>query len=159
MDEKSAAAFSVIGGSDGPTAIFLAGKVAPREVDADIKSIAEALNEKMSFRSEIFELDEETILNYVDLTDDTEAVMYMTSGSTADEIVLFKCNNLDDVEEMTDNLNMFLQDQINSYENYFPEEAARIEVAPIITFGNIVGVCVCENPGEAFSLICSEMGK
>lgn len=159
MDEKSAASFSIIGGADGPTAIFLAGKVAPKEVDADIKSIATALNENLTFCSELHELDEEEIQNYIDLTDNTEAVMYMTSGTTADEIVFLKCDSLDDVEEMTDNLNSFLADQINSYENYLPKEAVRVEDAQVITLGNIIGVCICEEQSEVISLIYDEIRK
>lgn len=119
----------------------------------DTAALASSLLNDISYEEQLTELDKEDISNYIDLEDGTEAVMYMSSGSTAEEIAVFTAKDKGSAAKQKENVQSFLNDQKDSFSAYIPQEAKRIEDAVLVTDGNYVILCVSGESEKAQVII------
>jgi hypothetical protein len=85
--------------------------------------------------------------------------MYMSSGSTAEEVAVFEAPDSSTAELMKEHVEEYLADQRDSFEKYIPEEAERIDNAVVQQNGNYVVLCVSGDSDKAKSLISEAFGK
>ena len=68
-----------------------------------------------------------------------DASMYMSgTRSTAEEVTVIKAKDAADVQHIKDAINVRIEDQKFSYEDYKPEEMTKIGGALVLTHGNYV---------------------
>ena len=125
-----------------------------KTVTVDIESLADKLATDITYEDTLEQVDDDTIGFYVDVADGVKSVMYMgTSGKTAEEVAVFEATDEDTAIQMKENVQTFLDDQGESFQDYIPEEADRVENAVLVQNGNYVVLCVCGTPDDAQSII------
>jgi hypothetical protein len=128
-------------------------------VTADIGTVAETLVNGIEYEDELTQLTEDELSYYVTLEDGVTGVMYMSSGSTAEEVAVFEAPDSSTAELMKEHVEEYLADQRDSFEKYIPEEAERIDDAVVQQNGNYVVLCVSGDSDKAKSLISEAFAK
>ena len=124
-------------------------------VSVDTEALATSLTGDISYDNELTVLSEDEITNYVTVEKDVKCIMYMSSGSTAEEVAVFTAPDEETASTMKNNVQEFLNDQKTSFEDYIPEEAKRIEDAVLVVNGNYVVLCVSGDSAKAKEIIDS----
>lgn len=122
-------------------------------VSVDTAALTTSLTSDISYDNELSELSEDDITNYVTVEDGVKGVMYMSSGSTAEEVAVFTAPDEATASTMKNNVQEFLNDQKTSFEDYIPEEAQRIDDAVLVVKGNYVILCVSGDSDKAQEII------
>lgn len=119
----------------------------------DTAELAKSLATEITYDDTLEELEQDEISMYMDLPEGVEAVVYMGSGSTAEEVGVFAAKNNDEAKNTLESVQKFLDDQQDSFENYKPEEAKRVGSAVIEQKGNYVVLCVSGDSDSAKKII------
>ena len=122
-------------------------------VSIDASALADSLVNDITYESELSKLSEDEITNYIDVLDGVEGIMYMSSGSTAEEVVVLTTPDESAAQTMYTNVQQFLKDQKSSFEDYIPAEAKRIDDAVTVQKGNYVVVCVSGDSDKAKEIV------
>lgn len=133
--------------------VLLLGCGSSSPVSVDTAALTTSLTSDISYDNELSELSEEDITNYVTVEDGVKGVMYMSSGSTAEEVAVFTAPDEATASTMKNNVQDFLNDQKTSFEDYIPEEAQRIDDAVLVVNGNYVILCVSGDSDKAQEII------
>ena len=126
---------------------------AGQTAEIDVKKAAEKIVNSVEFEDELSPIQPE-IINAVygfDSSSVYEAVSYMGSGATAEEVTVVKFKSLSegDREKFTKRI----ENQKESYKSYMPEELKKLE-APVIEFsGSTAILCVCNDSAAAQKVI------
>jgi hypothetical protein len=158
MMKKKTLRFTTIAG----TLTLIAGMMAgcgSNAVSIDANALAHSLVSEISYSQDLDELSESEISNYIIIEDGVEAIMYMSSGSTAEEVAVFTAPDANTAATMKSNVEAFLDDQESSFEDYIPEEAKRIEDAVLEQNGNYVVLCVSGDSDKAEEIMNQAFGK
>lgn len=130
-----------------------------KSVSIDASALADSLVSDITYDSELSKLSEDEISNYIDVLDGVEGIMYMSSGSTAEEVVVLTTPDESAAQTMYTNVQDFLKDQKASFEDYIPEEAKRIDDAVTVQKGNYVVVCVSGDSEKAKEIVDNAFEK
>lgn len=133
--------------------VLLLGCGSSSPVSVDTAALTTSLTSDISYDNELSELSEDDITNYVTVEDGVKGVMYMSSGSTAEEVAVFTAPDEAAASTMKNNVQEFLNDQKTSFEDYIPEEAQRIDDAVLVVKGNYVILCVSGDSDKAQEII------
>lgn len=134
------------------TVLFVAGcSSSVKTIDA--AELAKSLASEITYDDTLEELDADEIAMYVEVPDDVSAVMYMGSGSTAEEVAVFTAPDEDTAKTMLGNVQSFLDDQAESFQDYVPEETKRVGNAVLEQKGNYVILCVSGDSDSAKKVI------
>ena len=133
--------------------VLLLGCGSSSPVSVDAAALTTSLTSDISYDNELSELSEDDITNYVTVEDGVKGVMYMSSGSTAEEVAVFTAPDEATASTMKNNAQEFLNDQKTSFEDYIPEEAQRIDDAVLVVNGNYVILCVSGDSDKAQEII------
>ena len=133
--------------------VLLLGCGSSSPVSVDTAALTTSLTSDISYDNELSELSEDDITNYVTVEDGVKGVMYMRSGSTAEEVAVFTAPDEATASTMKNNVQEFLNDQKTSFEDYIPEEAQRIDDAVLVVKGNYVILCVSGDSDKAQEII------
>lgn len=117
------------------------------------QEIVDALLKEVSFEEQLVQLSEEEIDFKVTMEDGVEGLMYISGGSTAEEIAVFKAPDKNSAKRMLNGTKEYLDAQKSSFADYLPEEVKRIEDAVLVQKGNYVVLCVCAQTDTAKSVI------
>ena len=78
-----------------------------------------------------------------------DASMYMSgTRSTAEEVTVIKAKDAADVQHIKDAIDVRIEDQMFSYEDYKPEEMTKIGGALVLTHGNYVLLVMADDPSS-----------
>ena len=133
--------------------VLLLGCGSSSPVSVDTAALTTSLTSYISYDNELSELSEDDITNYVTVEDGVKGVMYMSSGSTTEEVAVFTAPDEATASTMKNNVQEFLNDQKTSFEDYIPEEAQRIDDAVLVVNGNYVILCVSGDSDKAQEII------
>ena len=79
-------------------------------------------------------------------------------GVSADEATIFQCADEARAAEVLAIAETRLADQAESYADYLPEEAVKLQNAAAVRSGSVVAVCVCADAEKAAELIRNYLG-
>ena len=79
-------------------------------------------------------------------------------GVSADEATIFQCADETRAAEVLAIAETRLADQAESYADYLPEEAEKLQNAAAVRSGSVVAVCVCADAEKAAELIRNYLG-
>jgi hypothetical protein len=119
----------------------------------DAAALAETLFADIAYEDTLEKMDEDDISMYIDLPENVESIMYMGSGSTAEEVGVFTAPDDETARETLESVQSYLDDQTDSYENYLPEEAKRVGNAVLEQKGKYVILCVSGESDTAKEII------
>jgi hypothetical protein len=119
----------------------------------DAAALAETLFADIAYEDTLEKMDEDDISMYIDLPENVESIMYMGSGSTAEEVGVFTAPDDETARQTLESVQSYLDDQTDSYENYLPEEAKRVGNAVLEQKGKYVILCVSGESDTAKEII------
>jgi hypothetical protein len=122
--------------------IFAACATADSSAMPDAQTIADALLNQSIFDETLSPLPEDEISYYVTMEEGVTGLMYLSDGSTAEEVAVFQAPDKNTAAKMLTNVEEYLSAQKSSFADYLPEEAKRIDDAVLIQKGNCVVLCV-----------------
>lgn len=96
------------------------------------------------------------ILSYIYAVSDEdyeEAVVYCSSGSTSDELAIFKAKDAEAAKRIADAAEQRVEEQITSFKNYVPSAVPKLEGAYKTTYGNYVVLCISTDSQAAEAII------
>ena len=85
--------------------------------------------------------------------DDVDSVMYAGSGSTAEEVGVFTAKDSNQAKETMEDVQKYLDDQADSFQDYVPEETKRIGNAVLEQKNQYVVLCVSGDSDQAKEII------
>ncbi len=121
--------------------------------EPDVKAVAQALQDGIQFEEALSELPQDEIGYYIKLADGVSGVMYISSGSTSEEIAVFEAPDKDAAAAMLANIKEYLQAQRSSFADYLPEEAKRIDDALVVQKGRYAVLCVSAQTDTAKQIV------
>jgi len=119
----------------------------------DAAALAESLTAEISYDDTLEAVDADTVSMYITLPDEVESVMYMGSGSTAEEVAVFTAPDEDTAKETMESVQEHLNDQTESFQDYIPEESKRVGNAVLEQRGKYVILCVSGDSDTAKEII------
>jgi len=105
------------------------------------------LMETVSFDCQLYQVKEEGIANFFSLEEGTEALLYMSSGAYGDHAGIFTAADEKQAEQVLGMVQSYAEDLRHSFEDYMPEEAAKIDQALILQKGRYVVLCITNDKG------------
>ena len=129
-----------------------------KQQDVDVAALASTLCKEVKFESELTELAEGQLGNYLTVPAGTQSLTYMSNGTTAEEIIAAKCASESDARALKESIEQFLGEQRTEMGRYLPEEVARLEQAILTQKGIYVVLCVTADTSTAENIIKEHLG-
>lgn len=127
---------------------------------AGVKTIVPAdlatdLYEGVAWKDQLSEVDLNKALTLYGI--DSSAVsagsVYMGTNATAEEVAVLEAASADDVATVEDGVNARVEAQLASFQSYNAEEVPKLENPYIVTKGNYVILCVCDDTTQAEQIV------
>lgn len=119
----------------------------------DAQALAKSLATEIKYDDTLKELTADEISMLVDLPEDVDSVMYTGSGSTAEEVGVFTAKDSNQAKETMEDVQKYLDDQADSFQDYVPEETKRIGNAVLEQKNQYVVLCVSGDSDQAKEII------
>ncbi len=120
-------------------------------VNYDANIIADTYNSQLSFGEQLEKSTADALYSIygIDSSLCTDAAFYTNSGAVADEIAVFNCVDGAALEKVNEAIAAHVKYLVEGYSSYGPDQVPKIEKYSVITKGNTVAFCICENPDSA----------
>ena len=119
----------------------------------DAQALAKSLATEIKYDDTLKELTADEISMLVDLPEDVDSVMYAGSSSTAEEVGVFTAKDSNQAKETMEDVQKYLDDQADSFQDYVPEETKRIGNAVLEQKNQYVVLCVSGDSDQAKEII------
>ena len=119
----------------------------------DAQALAKSLATEIKYDDTLKELTADEISMLVDLPEDVDSVMYAGSDSTAEEVGVFTAKDSNQAKETMEDVQKYLDDQADSFQDYVPEETKRIGNAVLEQKNQYVVLCVSGDSDQAKEII------
>ena len=119
----------------------------------DAQALAKSLATEIKYDDTLKELTADEISMLVDLPEDVDSVMYAGSGSTAEEVGVITAKDSSQAKETMEDVQKYLDDQADSFQDYVPEETKRIGNAVLEQKNQYVVLCVSGDSDQAKEII------
>lgn len=127
---------------------------------ADVKTIVPAdlatdLYEGVTWKDQLSEVDVSKALSLygIDASAVSEGTVYMGTNATAEELAVLEAASADTVQEVADGIHARVEAQLTSFQSYNAEEVPKLENPYIVTKGNYVIFCVCDDTAQAEKIV------
>lgn len=141
-------------------AAFVAGMIllagcGSKKADFEVDELGDALNTQITYKDELGQLDLQTAAMFINISgiDIVDGVVYEGSGATAEEIVVFKCASDEEAAKAKAVLEERVEEQIESFTDYVPEELTKLNAAVIRVNGEYAVLSVSDDPKSANAII------
>lgn len=124
-------------------------------VAVDPAALADDLQNGVPFQDQMTAVESDVFYLLYDLTseDADEAVLITSTGATAEEIAVIHAAAEDKVETVKEAVKARVQAQREGFEDYVPEELAKLEKPVISIVGSYVILCVSDDNEKARDII------
>ena len=119
----------------------------------DAAALADSLATDISYDDTLEKLGDDDVSMYIEVPEGVKSYVYMGSGSTAEEVAVFEAPDKDTAVTVKDNVQTYLDDQSDSFQDYIPEESKRIGNAVLEQKGQYVILCVSGDSDSAKEII------
>ena len=121
-----------------------------------IDALSKAIVKSLDFDDDLVILDDEVAFYIHDAEDLVKDVaVYIGTGATAEEVAVFEAKNKASMSELKEEIAEYIADKCDEYEDYVPEEVARINKAVIREDGNYLVLCINKDPDKVNQLLNS----
>ena len=121
--------------------------------EVDIERLTEQLLNDIEYDTQLEEMDEAVAAGMLDLQKDSEVALYMGDGTCSDEVLIVTSSSENAATKDQEAIEQHLIAMKQSFEDYIPDQAAKIEDAVIIRCGCYVVACVAESAEDAKEII------
>lgn len=125
------------------------------EVSIDIQAAGDALNSEVAFVDTLTQIPAESAVSLYGLEADAvaDAVVYVSSGATAEEISVWEAASDSDTEAIIEAVTLRMASQAENYADYKPAEVPKLENFVLKVKGNYVAVCVSDDNDTAETVL------
>ncbi|MGN1024746.1 MAG: DUF4358 domain-containing protein [Lachnospiraceae bacterium] len=137
--------------SEGTTEEAAQASIDPAKVVADLVASG-------AYSGTMTQLDNSLISSIYGIPEDsyTDAVVYVGDGTTTETAAVFTTADEDAAKSLQDMLSSYVSDQIETYQDYDPDEVTKLEAATVETNGAYVLCCIPADGDAAAGIIDSE---
>ncbi len=113
---------------------------------ADTAKIAKEIVSKVKFKDTLSKVGDSIVLsNYgIDTKHVLSASLYVSGGSTAEEVAVFEADNAKNTEKVVECIKQRIEKKKKDFENYIPAEMTKLNNPTIVVKGNIVVLCLAD---------------
>ncbi len=117
---------------------------------SDTGKIGENIVSKVKFKDTLSKVSDSLIVsNYgIDTKKVLSASLYVSGGSTAEEVAVFEADSKKSADEVVKCINKRVENKKRDFENYIPAEMTKLNNPYIIQKGNIVVLCLADSVDE-----------
>lgn len=135
--------------------IIIANMFSDKEITIQIEELAMELKNAPIFEDKLSEIDRDTIIKKYNFNNEKieEIVSYVGTGATAEEILVMKVFNKNDINEMRVTIENKIEERKKDFEDYLPKEVSKLENYHIETRNNYIILCISNNAKEAKEII------
>ncbi|MEG1999786.1 MAG: DUF4358 domain-containing protein [Evtepia sp.] len=126
-----------------------------KTVSIDPSALASDLMENLTFQDSLYQLDAATAQSLFALDESTACVAYAGTGATSEELAVFTTADKTAATALITALQKRLDERIEGYKNYLPEEVDKLNHAVLQQEGNYVIFCVAKDVSNAKDVIAS----
>lgn len=128
--------------------------VGKQTTELDVEALVQAVLEGVSFDTELAEQDAAVVDSMVmKAVEDTEVMLYIGDGTCADELLIIAAADTESAKQEIDSVQQHLTDMQQSFRDYLPKEAKKIDDAVILQKGRYIVACVCGDREQAKKII------
>jgi hypothetical protein len=114
-----------------------------QETTLDTEAMAQAAIEEISFDTELTKMEDSVVESMISTaSDDTKVELYMGEGTCADELLFVTVAKEGDLDGEIEAVQKHLTEMQQSFEDYLPKEAKKIDNAVILQSGLYIVACV-----------------
>lgn len=133
--------------------VFTAACGGDKEYGLDEVQLAGKLLSEVNFDCELYQVQEESVDNFITLEGAEKTIMYMGSGSYADSFGIFRLDSVDSAKTALENVISYLTDLQDSFRDYIPKEADKVQNAVTVQKGRYVVFCITSDTENAAAII------
>lgn len=131
-----------------------AKNTAKKQGGIDTEQLAKEALEKISFDTELTLMEPAVVESMITTAvEDTEVILYMGEGTCADELLIVTVQDKENVREEIESVQQHLSDMQQSFQDYLPKEAKKINDAVILQTKNYIVACVTSDADHAKEVI------
>ena len=119
----------------------------------DAAALASSLATDISYDDTLEQISDEDVSMYIEVPEGVKSYVYMGSGSTAEEVAVFEAPDKDTAATVKENVQTYLDDQSDFFQDYIPEESKRIGNAVLEQKDKYVILCVSGDSDGAKEII------
>lgn len=124
----------------------------------DVGTVAQKVLKEISFDTELTEMEDSVVESMISkASEDTTIDMYMGEGTCADELVFITVADDSDLDGEIAALQNHLTEMQQSFQDYLPKEAKKIEDAVILQRGHYIVACVSGDKDNAKKVLKEQM--
>lgn len=135
------------------SAIVLCACESPTTYSLDENKLAKDLLSKVNFDSPLYQVKKSNLNELINTQNVSKAIMYLGNGIYADSIGIFSHESESDAKTTLEAVTKFMEDFQNSFKDYIPKEADKIQNAVLIQKGKYVVFCVSSDYEKAREII------
>lgn len=125
-----------------------------KEEPLDTTALAQAVLTEVTFETELTLMDSSVTENMITTVDEnTKIELYMGEGTCADELLILTASDSGSVEKEVESIQKHLTDMQQSFQDYLPKEAKKIDDAVILQMKNYIVACVSTDKDKAKKVI------
>ena len=138
-------------------AVLLTGCGSEKSLSVSASQLADKLAQEVGFTDQMSKTEERILYTLYDMEESavSEAVVYMSTGATAEEIAVITVSDAGNVSKAEEAVKARVESQKEAFENYVPEELTKLSDPVIRTVGNTVILCVSNHNDKAEQIIDS----
>lgn len=121
--------------------------------EVDLQALTNQLLNDVQYETTLELIDSSLASGIVDLQKDSTMELYMGEGTCADELLVVRSANEDAAAKDQTAVEEHLKDMKQSFKDYIPEQADKIEQAVIVRCGCYVVACVTSDTEHAQDMI------
>lgn len=120
----------------------------------DLEKLAEAVLAEVSFDTELTRMEDSVVGSMITTaSEDTGVILYMGEGTCADELLIVTVSDSDQLDAEIESVQKHLNDMQQSFQDYLPKEAKKINDAVILQSRNYIVACVSGDQETARSVL------
>ena len=126
-----------------------------KAVNIDIYKLAEELKNAQIFEDNLSEIDEDSIVKRYNFNKEkiNQVVSYIGTGATAEEILIIKLEDKNDVAETKQIIESKIEERKTDFQNYLPKEVFKLENYNLETKKNYIILCISNNYDKSSEII------
>lgn len=133
------------------------GQSGTKEVDP--QQLADRLVNEITYQQKPELMPDGEVEFYMEVAEGVTSIFYMSSGDTAEEVLVITAPSEEAAIAMKENVKVFLEEQADSFAKYVPATVTRIEDAVLVQKGVYVVLCVSDESQKAETIIKEVFGE
>lgn len=134
-------------------AMAFAGGCTAKSYTLDEEALANKLLENVEFDCTMYQVQDDSISDFLTIDNTEKQIMYMGNGAYADSVGIFTLADEAAAVEAESAVGEYLSDLKDSFQDYLPDEAAEIEAAATVRKGRYVVFCISPDSEKALNII------